>query len=174
MEPSVTEDIDQANAVVRSSYDVDMETGDVKMQVSEIGEENGRKVIYMYELDEAKVEYINRTNPELADKIRNSGITDMKWSSGVPIKQESPEYARYYYKQTKIVDAETAVFDRAFFGITVEATVNQDLDIRSQRSYPIRGILRYDTTNHTSRYFLRALRHVWDSNGTSTELEFIR
>ena len=53
---SVTEDIDQANAVVRSSYDVDMETGDVKMQVSEIGEENGRKVIYMYELDEAKVE----------------------------------------------------------------------------------------------------------------------
>lgn len=171
---SVTEDIDQANAVVRSSYDVDMETGDVKMQVSEIGEENGRKVIYMYELDEAKVEYINRTNPELADKIRNSGITDMKWSSGVPIKQESPEYARYYYKQTKIVDAETAVFDRAFFGITVEATVNQDLDIRSQRSYPIRGILRYDTTNHTSRYFLRSLRHVWDSNGTSTELEFIR
>ena len=64
--------------MVRSSYDVDMETGDVKMQVSEIGEENGRKVIYMYELDEAKVEYINRTNPELADKIRNSGITDMK------------------------------------------------------------------------------------------------
>ena len=171
---SVTEDIDQANAVVRSSYDVDLETGDVKMQVSEIGEENGRKVIYMYELDEAKFEYINRTDPELAEKIRNSGVTDMKWSSGVPIEQESPEYARYYYKQTKIVDAETAVFDRAFFGITVEATVNQDLDIRSQRSYPIRGILRYDTTNHTDRYFLRALRHVWDSSGTSTELEFIR
>lgn len=171
----VTEDIDQANAVVRTSYDIDVVTGEQKEYLSEIGEDKGQKVIFMYELDEAKVEYISQTNPELAERIRNYGASGFDgWSSGVPIEQESPEYARYYYKQTSIVNVDTAVFDRAFFGITVEATVNQDLDIRSQRSYSIRGILRYDTTNHTDRYFLRSLRHMWDVSGTYTELEFIR
>ena len=173
---TVTEDISSAYAVTRASYDIDPETGEIKNYVSEIKEEEGKKVIYMYELDEAKVAYIDKTNPELADRIRNSGATEWAkgWSSGVPIEQESPEYARYYYKEVKHVDEGVAVFDRAWFGIEVAATVNQDLKIRSQRSYKLRGILRYDTSSHTDRYFLRSLRHIWDVDGTSTELDFIR
>ncbi len=96
----------------------------------------------------------------------------MEWRSNSSAKEETdPRYAAYYYKQTKIVDAEVAVFDRAFFGIEIEATCNMDLDIRcSQRSYSIRGISRYNSSNNTGRYFLRGLKHVWDSDGTHTEL----
>ena len=172
---TVTEDISQATAVVRASINFDMDTGDTKEVVSEIRNEDGKKVIYQYELDEARVEYIHRTNPELADRIRNNGATSMEWRSNSSATEETnPEFAAYYYKQTKIVDAEVAVFDRAFFGIEIEATCNMDLDIRSQRSYSIRGISRYNTSEHTGRYFLRGLKHVWDSSGTHTELSFIR
>lgn len=172
---TVTEDIAQATAVVRTSVNIDMSTGDAKETISEIRNEDGKQVIYQYELDEARVEYIHRTNPELADRIRSQGATSMEWRSNSSAKEETdPRYAAYYYKQTKIVDAEVAVFDRAFFGIEIEATCNMDLDIRSQRSYSIRGISRYNSSNNTGRYFLRGLKHVWDSDGTHTELSFIR
>lgn len=55
----------------------------------------------------------------------------------------------YYYKLVKRVEADVAVFDQSFFGINISATVNQDLDIKTQRSYSIRGISRYNTSGNT-------------------------
>ena len=164
-----------AYAVSRSAMYYDKETGEYKEAISEITEDEGRRVIVFYELDEAKVEYIHRTDPELADQIRSSGATSLPWSSGVKdIKDEKPEYSRYYYKAVKIVDENQAVFDKSFFGITVSATCNQDLDIRSQRSYNIRGLVRYTSSDKTGRYFLRGLKHIWDADGPVTELDFIK
>jgi len=171
---TVDEDISLATAVVRSSTNIDPVDGTIKEVVTEIGEEDGRRVIYQYELDEARVEYIHRTDPKLADDLRNQGLANWKWSSGCKIEDEDPHYARYYYKLVKRVEADVAVFDQSFFGISISATVNQDLDIKTQRSYSIRGISRYNTSGNTDRYFLRELTHVWDSDGTRTELDFIR
>lgn len=172
---NVDEDISMAYAVSRSAMYYDKETGEYKEAISEITEDEGRRVIVFYELDEAKVEYIHRTDPELADQIRSSGATSLPWSSGVKdIKDEKPEYSRYYYKAVKIVDENQAVFDKSFFGITVTATCNQDLDIRSQRSYNIRGLVRYTSSDKTGRYFLRGLKHIWDADGPVTELDFIK
>lgn len=168
---TVDEDISQAHAVSRSAMYFDKETGDYKESVSRIEtDKNGNRTITFYELDEARVEYIHRTDPELADKVRSSGPTSMEWGDD----PTNPEYACYYYKAIRIYDEQTAVFDKAFFGITVTATCNQDLDIRSQRTYKLRGILSYHSKSLDTSFFLRGLKHIWDSDGTRTELDFIR
>ena len=84
------------------------------------------------------------------------------------------EYGSYYYKEIKKYDESTAVFDRAFFGITVTGWVNLDLDIVSQKTYKIRGILSYNSDSLETSFFLRGLKHVWDTDGCKTELDFIR
>lgn len=168
---TVDEDISSAYAVSRTAVYFDKSTGETKDVVSEIKEDkDGNKYMVFYELDEQKVEYIHRTDPGLADSIRDNSPTSMEW--GTP---DNPKCASYYYRQIKVYDEQTAVFDRAFFGIKLSATCNQDLDIRSQRIYPVRGILSYHSKNSiNSKFFLKGLRHVWDSDGTRTELDFIR
>lgn len=170
----VDEDISMAYAVSRSASYFDQKTGEYKESISEIREEEGKRVIVFYELDEAKVEYIHRTNPELADSIREAGAANLPWSSGCPAEQEKPEYARYYYRAVKKVDESVAVFDKAFFGITITASCNLDLDIRSQRSYDVRGICRYSSSDKTGSFFLRGLKHIWSKEGGITELDFIK
>ena len=172
---NVDEDISMAYAVSRSASYFDWKTGEYKEAISAITEEEGKKVITFYELDESKVEYISHSQPELAEKIRHQGAFDMPWTSGCKnAEDESPHYARYYYRAVKKVDESVAVFDKAFFGITVTASCNMDLDIRSQRSYDIRGICRYSSSDKTGSYFLRGLKHIWGKEGGITELDFIK
>lgn len=167
---TVDEDISQAYAVSRSAMYFDKATGEYKEAISTIStDKDGNKKITFYELDEAKVEYVHRSNPELADKIREGGPTSLPWGN-----PENPENASYYYKVVEIYDERQAVFDKAFFGITVSAKCNQDLDIRSQRTYRVRGILSYHSKNLDTSFFLRGLKHIWDYDGTWTELDFIR
>lgn len=174
-EVTVEEDISLAYAVTRSAMYYDKTTGETKEVISTTEESDGDKVTVYYELDESKVEFIHRTDPELADQIRSSGATSLPWSSGVKdVADESPEYSRYYYKQVSILDERQKVFDKAFFGITISATCNQDLNIKSQRSYSVRGILRYSTSAKTGTYFLRGLKHRWDKDGALTELDLIK
>lgn len=169
---TVDEDISQAYAVSRSAVYFDKNTGDYKEAISRIEtDDEGNSKMVFYELDEQRVKYINDTNPELADKIRKGSPTSMPW--GDP-KNPSPECACYYYKVTERYDEKMAVFDKAFFGITVTAKCNQDLAIRSQRTYQIRGILSYHSKSLTTSFFLRGLKHIWDSDGCWTELDFIR
>lgn len=167
---TVDEDISQAYAVSRSAVYFDKTTGDYKEAIARIEtDKDGNNTMTFYELDEERVAYINRTNPELADKIRSGSPTSFIW--GTP---DNPECASYYYKVTKIYDEQVAVFDKAFFGITVTAKCNQDLKIRSQRTYRIRGILSYHSKSLDTSFFLRGLKHIWDSDGSWTELDFIR
>ena len=167
----VDEDVSQAYAVTRSAVFFDKETGEYKEAVSRTTEDkDGNTTITFYELDESRVEYAHQNMPEIADKIREGSPTSLPW--GEP---NNPENASYYYKEKKIYpDASAAVYDKAFFGITVSAKCNQDLDIHSQRTYQIRGILSYHSKNLNTSFFLRGLKHVWDSDGTWTELDFIR
>lgn len=175
---TVEEDISMAYAVARSASYFDPATGEQKDAMAEmITEKDGKSLIVFYELDEAKVEYVHKTDPALADKIRESGAVSWSkgWSSGCKdIKDETPDYARYYYKEIQRVDESIAVFDKAFFGIYVTASCVLDLNIRTQRSYNIRGLLRYRSSNKTGRYYLQGLKHIWDSSGARTELDFIR
>lgn len=174
---TVDEDISLAYAVSRSALYIDKETGEEKEAIAQIlTDTEGKQVTVFYELDESKVEEVNRTNPELADQIRSLGGAPKGWSSGVPdIEKETPEYTRYYYKEVKRYDNEdVAMYDNAFFGIYLKARCNQDLNIKSQVSYNVRGILRYSSNNKTGRYFLRGLRHIWEKEGAITELDFIK
>lgn len=167
---TVDEDISQAYAVSRSAVYFDKLTGEYKESLSRITtDKNGNNCMVFYELDEQRVNYVHQSMPEIADKIREGGPTDLPW--GTP---DNPECASYYYKEVKIYDENTAVFDKAFFGITVTAKCNQDLDVHSHRTYKIRGILSYNSKNLETSFFLRGLKHVWDSDGTWTELDFIR
>lgn len=167
---TVEEDISQAYAVSRSAMYFDKNTGDYKDAISRIEtDKDGNNTITFYELDEQRVAYVHQNMPEIADKIRDGSPTSLPW--GTP---DNPECASYYYKAVKIYDEQTAVFDRAFFGITVTAKCNQDLDIHSQRTYKVRGILSYHSKSLNTSFFLRGLKHIWDSDGTWTELDFIR
>ena len=167
---TVDEDISQAYAVSRSAVYFDKTTGDYKEAMSRIEtDKNGNNVITFYELDEQRVAYVHKSMPDIAEKIREGSPTSMPW--GTP---DNPECASYYYKVTKIYDEQMAVFDKAFFGITVTAKCNQDLYIHSQRTYKIRGILSYHSKNLNTSFFLRGLKHIWDADGTWTELDFIR
>lgn len=169
---TVDEDISQAYAVSRSATYFDKNTGEYKEAISKIEtDKDGNSTITFYELNEARVAYVNKNFPEIADKIRNGSPTSLEW--GVP-GDNNPEHANYYYTAVKIYDEQTAVFDMAFFGITVTARCNQDLDIHSQRTYRIRGILSYHSKSLNTSFFLRGLKHVWDVDGTWTELDFIR
>ena len=167
---SVDEDISQAYAVSRSAVYFDKSTGDYKESMSRIEtDKDGKTTITFYELDEQRVAYVHKNMPEIADDIRDGGPTSMEWGTS-----DNPRCASYYYKVKKIYDEQTAVFDKAFFGITVKAKCNQDLNIHSQRTYKIRGILSYHSKNLDTSFFLRGLKHIWDADGNWTELDFIR
>lgn len=169
---TVDEDISQAYAVSRSAMYFDKNTGEYKDAISRIEtDKDGNSTITFYELDEARVAYVHQNMPDIADKIRDGSPTSMEW--GVA-GDNNPEHANYYYKTIKIYDEQTAVFDRAFFGITVTAKCNQDLDIHSQRTYKVRGILSYHSKSLNTSFFLRGLKHIWDADGNWTELDFIR
>ena len=168
-EVTVDEDISSAYAVSRSAVYFDKETGEQKEVLSKIEEKDGKRWIIFYELDEERVRYIHETNPEIADEIRNNGPTSTEWGTS-----DNPRCAAYYYREIKRYEEHQAVFDKAFFGITVTARGNQDLNIRSQRTYKIRGILSYHSKDKETSFFLRGLKHIWDKDGTWTELDFIR
>lgn len=171
-EITVDEDIASAYSVSRSAMYYDKETGDYKQTTMQITEdEKGNRHVYFYELDEQKVAQIRKENPELVESIMYGGPTNMRW--GTP---DDPQCASFYYKKIEYYENfdEQAVFDKAFFGITITAKCNQDLDIHSQRTYRIRGILSYHSQNLESSYFLRGLKHIWDADGNWTELDFIR
>lgn len=171
-EVTVDEDIAQAYSVSRSAMYFDKNTGEYVETTMEISEDkDGNRKVYFYELDEQKIEQVHKENPTLADEIRNNGPASLRW--GTP---DNPRCASYYYKKIEYHESfnEQAVFDKHWFGITVTAKCNQDLDIHSQRTYRIRGILSYHSKDLKSSYFLRGLKHVWDSDGSWTELDFIK
>lgn len=171
-ELTVEEDIAQAYSISRSAMYYDKETGEYKEAISKIEEDDkGNRSITFYELDEQRVEQVNKEHPDIADSIRANGPSALPW--GTP---DNPRNASYYYKAIRYYENhdEQAVFDKAFYGITVTAKCNQDLNIHSQRTYKIRGILSYHSKNLKSSYFLRGLKHIWDADGNWTELDFIR
>ena len=138
--------------------------------ISKIEEDkDGNRTITFYELDESRVQYVHENLPEIADEIRDSEPASLPW--GTP---DNPRNASYYYVAVRHYEEHQAVFDKAFFGITANARCNQDLDIHSQRTYKIRGLLSYHSKDLTTSFFLRSLRHIWDVDGNWTELEFIR
>lgn len=166
----VDEDVSLAYSVARTSMYYDKNTGEYKEMISKIGEDkDGKTVVTFYELDEQKVAYIEKMFPDIAEEIRNGSPTSLPW--GTP---DNPRNASYYYRAVEQYDEQQAVFDKAFFGITVQARCNQDLDIISQRTYKVRGILSYHSKDKETSFFLRGLKHIWDKDGNWTELDFIR
>lgn len=175
---SVEEDIASATSLSRSAIRFNDDTGQYEESLAKVEEVDGKRNIVFYSLDESRVEYIDRTNPDLADRIRNNSPFALEWRKpGRPDNEPEtdPNFAAYYYVATTApMDEMTAVFDRAFFGITIRATTIGDINIRSQRYYDVRGILRYSTNDTTAKYYLMSVTHTWGSDGFTTEMELKR
>lgn len=158
---TIDEDIDSITSVSYASTRWDFETGEEKSNISEVVTEDGKRKIIYYELDEAAVEALERTNPRMAKALRDMGITGIPW-----------RIAKNFYKQVTIIDEDSAMYDQAFYGITITAETDGDIDIRSQKAYNVYGILRYSSKSREDRLWLYSLRHIWDSEGFITELTF--
>ncbi len=171
---SLTEDISMAYAVSRSAQYFDKKTGEYvdTLMMTMKDPKTNKSYRYLLTLDEDRVKQVEKTNPTLARQIRNGGGLE-RWSYDDDITKDDPTCTRYYYKTTKLTDENVAVFDKAFYGIFLTATVNQDLDIKSQRYYSVRGILRYSSNDTIGKYFLRGLKHIWGVDGATTELDLI-
>ena len=170
-EVQVDEDVSKADSVSRSSAYFDKETGDQKNVISRIEEgPNGRREVVFYELNEARVKQIHDTAPDIADEIVMNSPSSLKW--GTP---DNPRCASYYYTEVRRYEEHQAVFDEAGAkrGIKVTAKVNQDLSLRTHRTYKIRGLVSYNTKDMIRPYLLQSLKHIWASDGNWTELEFI-
>ena len=169
---TVDEDISLAYATSRSATYFDKNTGEYCEAIAKIETDSkGNTSTVFYELDEQRIQQVHNENPKLADEIRSNGPSSLPW--GNPDNPD-PKTASYYYKAIRRYEEHQAVFDRAFFGITISAKCNMDLNIHSQRTYKIRGILSYHSKDLDSSFFLRGLKHIWDADGCWTELDFIR
>lgn len=169
---TVDEDIAAANSVTRTSMKYNKDTGEYEELMSKIEvDKDGREIITFYELDEERVRQVDEQHPEIAEAIRNGGPTSMEWGTS-----DNPKCAAYYYRAVKTYNygKSQAVFDKAFYGITVSGKCNMDLSIHSQRTYLIRGILTYHSKDLETSYYLRGLKHIWDKDGNWTEVDFIR
>jgi hypothetical protein len=168
----VDEDVSQAYAVTRATTFYNKETGEyIENVVSITVDKDGKTMQEFYQLDEARVAWIYENEPAIAKKIRDGNPASLPW--GDP-NNPDPNTASYYYKRIVKYDKNVEVFDKAFYGITVKAKTILDLDIKSQMSYKIRGILSYHSQDLSTSFFLRGLKHIWDKDGCWTELDFIR
>jgi hypothetical protein len=158
---SVEEDSTQAFANKRIVTKFDPITGSETTLISRYDED--KKIVYYYQLDEAKVAQLRKENPVEADRLLSQG----------PFGISEADYMKFY-KETSHQDDEIAVFDSPFLGITVRATVDGDINLRSQQSYILRNIARYGSKERTGRYLMRGLRHTWDESGFNTDVEFAR
>lgn len=181
---SLEEDVSMAYAVTRSAQYFDPESGEKKEGIAatvtrktkEGDTEIEKMFVEFYELDEQRVAEVDKTNPGLAEAIRNMEPGGLKgWSSDPTgaADEKDPHYTKYYYKKKDVVEENIAVFDQAFRGITVTATCNMDLDVKPQRAYPIRGLIRYNSRSSTEWYYLQGLTYTWDTNGATMTLNFI-
>lgn len=183
-EVSLEEDVSMAYSVTRSAQYFDKETGEQKEGIAstvlkktkEGDVEIEKMLVEFYELDEDKVALVDKTNPGLAEAIRNMEPGGLKgWSSDPTgaADENDPHYTKYYYRKKQVVEENIAVFDQAFRGITVTATCVMDLDIKPQRAYPIRGLIRYNSKSSTEWYYLQGLTYNWDTSGPTMTLNFI-
>lgn len=160
---TVDEDVQAADANLRIVTKFDDKSGEEISLISKTMEKDGKRYIYYYQLDEAKVAALERDNPKEADRLRQMGIFDIP-----------PEDFLKYYKTVEFVEDTVAVWSQIFIGITVNATSDGNVDIHSQQSYELSGIARYSTNEKLGRYYLRSLKYIWDDQGFTNEYEFMK
>lgn len=136
--------------------------------------EQGEWVTRVYEYDDKIVQRLVDSNHPIAETISLRGCDHLNWKDDAPPGTTFTEYdLNYYYKEKFITDSKTSVYDQAYLGIDITATCNMDLNIKSQKVYPIRGIFRYSSANTVEdKYMLMGLKHIWNADGAITELEF--
>lgn len=158
---TVEEDTSMAFANKRIVTKFDPVTGNETQLISRYDEE--KRIVYFYKLDEGKVAQLRKDNPTEADRLLNQGPTGIS----------ETDYLKFY-TETSHQDEDIAVFDTPFLGVTVRATIDGDVHIRTQQSYTVRNIARYGSQQRTGRYLLRGLKHTWGADGFETELELLR
>lgn len=160
---NVEEDFQAADANVRMVSKFDDETGQEISLISRTEERDGKKYIYYYQLDEAKVQALEDNNPGEADRLRGMGALNIPYE----------EFIKYYTVK-EYVEEDIAVWSHAFLGITVSAESYGNINIKSQRAYDIYGISRYSTDRLHGKFYLRAMKMIWDGGTFTNEYEFIR
>lgn len=160
---SVDEDVQAADANVRIVTKFDDASSQEISLISRQEERDGKRYIYYYQLDTEKVAALERTNPKEATRLISMG--------GLNIPYE--EFIKYY-KPYEYVEDTVAVWAQIFIGITVTATSDGNIDVRSQQAYEISGIARYSTNERIGKFYLRSLKYIWDDDGFRNEYEFMK
>lgn len=163
-EVSIDEDMATMNSISYASSKYNFETGEEETSFGDIvTDEQGRKFLQMKTLDYAKIDALDKTNPALANQLRQLDMFgNMTW-----------EQIRPFLKNIDTpIDEDAAPYDNAFYGITVDAVCNGDIIIRSQRAYNLYGLSVHSSNLVGHRYWLYSMRHRWTEEGFLTEMTF--
>lgn len=162
-EVDIEEDMATMNSISYAASKFDFESGEEVAVMAKVEERDGKKYIVYQTLDYDKIERFRKVNPALADRYANEGIGgNLTWDEIEPflknIDQPIPE--------------DSAPYDNAFYGVTLTASCNGNIAIRSQRAYNIHGITLHATGLTSTRFWLYSMVHSWGSDGFKTEMTF--
>lgn len=160
---SMDQDIASMNSISYGASHFNMETGEQEnYPAAEIIKEKDKSaVLRYYELDDAKVAALERDNPAMAKQLRSMNPTGIPW-----------DIVKQFLKHVDIADEDSAIYDQAFFGITINATINGDIHVRSQRAYSLYGVLNFSSIGTHGQYWLYSLKHRWAPGEFLTDLVF--
>lgn len=146
--------------VVQVVTDFSTESGE-KKEVLVSYEEDADDLIY-YELDQAKVDNMVRTNPDEADRLSKMGPT------GIPREQ----FLEYYTK-VRIPKERIKAMDMPMMGIELSGSCIGNLNIQPFQSYAVYGIGKYQTrASGKYKYYVQSLTHSWTPGDFVTEITF--
>jgi hypothetical protein len=161
-ELNVEEDVDQANANMRTVTRFDYEKGEEFLLYARTEEDkNGKKTTYYYELDDTKFDGLPDSERK---RLMDMGIDNIPFEESVK-----------FFKEVAHVEGDVEAFDgKTFVGIRVSASTDGNVNIVSKQSYMLYGIAKYSSRGTESRYYLESLRHRFGGEGFITEMDFRR
>lgn len=153
---SVEIDISSMTANTRKVTKFDNSGQEYKL-LKDITEDNNRRVLTYYVLDEEKVAQIRKTDPDYADYLMQN-IMDVPF-----------EEVEKFFRLEQRVDERFEVLDAPYFGITITCNTVGNIYIRPYRSYALKGLVKY-----SGKYLCTKVTHTWEESGYEANVEFKR
>jgi hypothetical protein len=152
--------------VTKFDYETGEETNYFEAKITEDGKEITK--LFTFEIDESKTASLT---PE---KRRELETISYSIAGDASSPHDINEIAKYFKPAKFYNDRKNLIVDKPYFGITVTATCEGNVQIRARKNYKIIGIGRYGSDSLEGTYFLRTLTHKWGSTGFLTTLELMK
>jgi hypothetical protein len=167
---SVEQDFTEMSATRRTVTTFDYAKGEEVTIFEATIQENGKPITkyFTFEIDETKTRSLDPTQRAQLELIAGSlaGEDDSPYNIN--------DIAKYFKPATFYDDRRRFVVDKPYYGITVNATCDGNVNIVPRKTYKVLGIGRFGSESLEQNLYLRTVRHRWGSRGFLTELEFMR